>query len=1079
MKSNIYALLAGINEYSPEVGRLQGCVNDVDGYHNFLLSHFDRDRLHIEVLKDSDATRANIIQQFRTHLGKAKKGDIVLFQYAGHGARWAAAPEFKPFYPDGKDEGLVCYDSRIHGQFDLADKELAALLAGVAQNEPHVVVILDCCHSGSGTRETNDFNGLKPRQTHEVFEARPLDSYLDGYYRQLQKAGKALSIPVSRHILLAACERVQKAWETPDHSGVFSATMQEVLGKVGAQITYADLFMRCRAAVRKRADNQDPQFETYQHFNAYAGFLGADVESAARRFQIFCENGDWKVNCGAIHGLDNDPAKKIELELFREDQPGKRVGTAVTTQIGLQNSEVTLNFEGDPQQRYQTELTTLPAAPFPVYLAGDPNGTEILQKEANPALNIAFCDTPDGTEYSLTAEDGQYLIRQHRTGKLLQGVKGYSEKSARQVLAFLTHIIQWERSLALQNRHPKLDPGKVDFTFSEVAPDGGEHLFSEPEMTLDYVKSGNDWQDIRCRVRGRNQTGQQLHFLLLYFSKEYGIHVLRNDPVISGPDEISLWGDDESHYLFLDDAENESVEIFKLIVSTEKIDDFLLTQEDLELGQIHSDTRGASVVRNRKKLTQENDWFTKTIRVHIVRQQNQVKDRDTALANGKIVVKGHPAVRANLSVSAAQKGSRGAGSGGDVYRFLEQHGLEMVNFAAGQRGENENILEITDIQNEAALAENPLQIEINLSLQKEEHLLPIAFDGEHFILVGDTFKDDRGHTHLSIDHLPEIPDQRRSLGKALKLYFFKTYLGHESVNQLRWVEYKADGTLERRSEGVAEKVAAAQKILLLIHGIIGDTEVIASGVGNTLLQDGKSIAAHFDVVLTFDYENLSTPISETAADLKKQLAAAGLGAEDGKQVTILAHSMGGLVSRWFIEQEGGREMVDHLVMAGTPNNGSPFGKVDSARKLFNMMTMVAINGLTAFAPFGAVVLSLLNRSKKITPTLEQMNPGSDFIQKLNQTANGEIPYTILAGSIEQYQEASDQFFAKLLDKVGKSSLFEALFGTDSHDIAVRVDSIFGVPAARQPQPVKRPVACHHLNYFVSEAGMQALAGVDW
>ena len=35
----------------------------------------------------------------------------------------------------------------------LADKELSLLLAEVAANGPHVVVILDCCHSGGGTRD--------------------------------------------------------------------------------------------------------------------------------------------------------------------------------------------------------------------------------------------------------------------------------------------------------------------------------------------------------------------------------------------------------------------------------------------------------------------------------------------------------------------------------------------------------------------------------------------------------------------------------------------------------------------------------------------------------------------------------------------------------------------------------------------------------------------------------------------------------------------------------------------------------------------------------------------------------------
>jgi hypothetical protein len=37
--------------------------------------------------------------------------------------------------------------------------------------------------------------------------------------------------------------------------------------------------------------------------------------------------------------------------------------------------------------------------------------------------------------------------------------------------------------------------------------------------------------------------------------------------------------------------------------------------------------------------------------------------------------------------------------------------------------------------------------------------------------------------------------------------------------------------------------------------------------------------------------------------------------------------MGGLVSRWFIEREGGDRVVRRLVMLGTPNGGSPWPAV--------------------------------------------------------------------------------------------------------------------------------------------------------
>jgi triacylglycerol esterase/lipase EstA (alpha/beta hydrolase family) len=198
-------------------------------------------------------------------------------------------------------------------------------------------------------------------------------------------------------------------------------------------------------------------------------------------------------------------------------------------------------------------------------------------------------------------------------------------------------------------------------------------------------------------------------------------------------------------------------------------------------------------------------------------------------------------------------------------------------------------------------------------------------------------------------------------------------LKRTDVNKLCWVEYKADGSVERHPVGVADKVAAASNILLLIHGIIGETEGMAKGLRLATDATGASVDARFDLVLTYDYENLSTSIQGTARQLSKQLKEVGPHAQDDKRLTLLVHSMGGLVSRWFIEQEGGNRVVDHLVMCGTPNVGSPFGKIDSARNLTSVFTTWAMNGFPAFAPFGAGLLAVLGRSKKISPSLEQWN----------------------------------------------------------------------------------------------------------
>ncbi|MHC5827860.1 MAG: caspase family protein, partial [Nostoc sp.] len=155
----VYALTVGINNYqSPTIPPLKGCVNDITVIDEFLRKHLtnNEDKLFIKKLINHEATRQAIIDGFREHLCQAKSNDVALFYFSGHGSQECAAQEFGHLKPDLLNETLVCWDSRTDDIWDLADKEIAKLIAEVSQNHPHIVIVLDCCHSGGGTRDEKD-----------------------------------------------------------------------------------------------------------------------------------------------------------------------------------------------------------------------------------------------------------------------------------------------------------------------------------------------------------------------------------------------------------------------------------------------------------------------------------------------------------------------------------------------------------------------------------------------------------------------------------------------------------------------------------------------------------------------------------------------------------------------------------------------------------------------------------------------------------------------------------------------------------------------------------------------------------
>ena len=59
--------------------------------------------MKLKTLKNGEATRQAVVDAFRGHLGQAKKGDVALFYYSGHGSQEQAPEEFWKLEPDHLD----------------------------------------------------------------------------------------------------------------------------------------------------------------------------------------------------------------------------------------------------------------------------------------------------------------------------------------------------------------------------------------------------------------------------------------------------------------------------------------------------------------------------------------------------------------------------------------------------------------------------------------------------------------------------------------------------------------------------------------------------------------------------------------------------------------------------------------------------------------------------------------------------------------------------------------------------------------------------------------------------------------
>jgi hypothetical protein len=159
-------LTVAINSYN--VAPLRGCINDS----NNVKDVFTKQGYDVVQLVEHDATKQNIINALVTIGTELKAGDKFVFHYSGHGSQ---IPTNDASEEDGLMEILCPFDLiNADGSWTnnfIMDKELAKIF----NDYPEMVMIeclLDCCHSGTATRD------LKPNVAYRYIQAKDVENQL-------------------------------------------------------------------------------------------------------------------------------------------------------------------------------------------------------------------------------------------------------------------------------------------------------------------------------------------------------------------------------------------------------------------------------------------------------------------------------------------------------------------------------------------------------------------------------------------------------------------------------------------------------------------------------------------------------------------------------------------------------------------------------------------------------------------------------------------------------------------------------------------------------------------------------------
>ncbi|MFI6012329.1 caspase family protein [Streptomyces sp. NPDC051243] len=530
----VHALLVGIDTYRLPHLNLRGCVNDVELAERVLRDRIASADLVIEKRCDEQATRAGIIEAFRSHLGSVGADDIALFWYSGHGSTGPLPEEIWYAESAGMCQTMVCHDSRA-GVPDLYDKELAVLAHEVVRTGATLVTIMDACHSRSAMRDGLPA-GLTPRSAPGLEAPPELRDLLPELVADAtDPSGPVPGAQLPGHVAFSACDEWESANERPfpdGWHGVFTEALGHALARLGPDATYRQVLGYARCRVEGRLLRQIPNLEAIGDLADREVFGGALRPRAARVTMRYLRDR-WEVDAGAVHGVVTGSRFGVH-----RTAPLREVHVA---DVYAQRSVVDpVDWAPDEQQQYDMVLTDVPLPPVAVSIQADPDvvlrltGTvRTAGPGGGPSPHIRIVPTTDESAFRLAIR-----VRQADAGRTIQ-VTGLDDKplaspvpvddrGIQQTVRDLDHIARWLQVRNLESASPALEEA-IRLELVPALP-GGQRPPRDgvpaPVKDLDfaYTWTGATWEPPTVFVRLRNTTDRKLFCVLLDLTDRHRMH---------------------------------------------------------------------------------------------------------------------------------------------------------------------------------------------------------------------------------------------------------------------------------------------------------------------------------------------------------------------------------------------------------------------------------------------------------------------------------------------------------------------------------------------------------------------------
>lgn len=202
----------------------------------------------------------------------------------------------------------------------------------------------------------------------------------------------------------------------------------------------------------------------------------------------------------------------------------------------------------------------------------------------------------------------------------------------------------------------------------------------------------------------------------------------------------------------------------------------------------------------------------------------------------------------------------------------------------------------------------------------------------------------------------------------------------------------------------------ADSIVVLVHGFNSSTRfmgTLANRIEKVEPEKGKRCE-----VACFDYASRDG-IRLAAKSLEQELQKL-VKANPECEISLVTHSMGGVVSRWMIEDKDfDIPQVKRLTMVAPPNHGTNLALLPTQAGQFDsFLGEISRAGIQS---------SLRALAAEVNVAIEDLRPDSELLKTLNQRKrNATITYSIILGKTGILSREDRKFLDSLVDKMNES-----------------------------------------------------------